>query len=95
MIQDLTLCALYVLYIKISKARRIYEELAETPFLSLYGSQNWAEDFAEMFTWRYFTKTLGQPYEINVFNGTEQIVHMKPMTFPHVAEREEVLKQWQ
>ena len=80
--------------IKISDAHKIYQRLEETPFPSLYGSQNWAEDFAELFTWHYFTNTLGQPYEIDLFYGQDRPLQLKPMTFPHVVERNEVLKQW-
>ena len=80
--------------IKISEAHRMYQRLEETPFSSLYGSQNWAEDFAELFTWHYFTKTLSQPYEIDFFHGQDRTLQLKPMTFPHVVERNEILKQW-
>ena len=35
------------------RAFDIYESLSKTPFPTVYGSQNWAEDFAESFTWFY------------------------------------------
>ncbi|MCL2067676.1 MAG: hypothetical protein FWG99_09465 [Treponema sp.] len=34
----------------------LFTALSKTPFTSLYGAKNWAEDFAETFTWYYLKK---------------------------------------
>ena len=49
-----------------SLAMDIYRSLLKTPFASLYGAQNWAEDFAETFTWFYLERYLGVTYRFSV-----------------------------
>ncbi|MBN1627354.1 MAG: hypothetical protein JW944_12600 [Deltaproteobacteria bacterium] len=70
-----------------SQASALYEDLENTPFSSLYASQNWAEDFAEYCTWRYFTNRLGQPYIITVSrDGVTEMIY-EPMQSYQVRER--------
>lgn len=52
--------------IPLSRAAAIYGGLRESPFVSLYGSQNWAEDFAEYSAWHYYVNQLQQPYRIRL-----------------------------
>ncbi len=73
--------------IEISDAVRIYEQLLETPFASLYGSMSWAEDFAEFVTFYHLTQVLGQPYEIRYSENQGQIRTFRPMESAKVKER--------
>ena len=75
----------------IARAIAVYDELAETPFVSLYASMNWAEDLAEYLTWFHFANVLDQPYEIRVSRNGLPVKTYRPMEFPHVAEREETI----
>jgi len=50
----------------IKSADNIYEMLANTPFVSLYASLNWAEDFAELFAVYYLTDVLKMKYKIEI-----------------------------
>jgi hypothetical protein len=62
-----------------SQASELYHELENTPFVSLYASLNWAEDFAEYCMWYYFTEELYQPYRIIVTrDGTAEVIY-EPM----------------
>lgn len=70
-----------------SRAPELYRELENTPFVSLYASQNWAEDFAEYCLWYYFTANLDQPYSIIVSrDGITEMVY-EPMESYLVRER--------
>lgn len=73
----------------VAKAIGLYEGLAKTPFSSLYGSRNWAEDFAEYMTWYYLTKVLDQPYEIQVFKDDKLELSYQPMSTQRVLQRAE------
>jgi len=52
--------------LKAGDAAAAYEELAASPFISLYGSKSWAEDYAELTAYALITGRLGQPYRITV-----------------------------
>jgi hypothetical protein len=71
----------------IAHAIELYEGLGKTPFASLYGSRNWAEDFAEYLTWYYLTNVLKQPYEIQVFKDARLEFRYDPMSTPKVLQR--------
>lgn len=73
--------------IEISGAVRIYEQLMATPFVSLYGSMSWAEDFADFVMFYHITQVLGQPYEIRYSKNTDQIRTFRPMESAKVKER--------
>lgn len=47
-------------------ARETYAELQTTPFVSLYGSQSWAEDVADLFTFYHLTRAMKRTCEIRV-----------------------------
>lgn len=70
-----------------SRAIELYEGLRRSPFVSLYGSQNWAEDFAEYATWYYLTAKLGQPYRITLTKGGRNELVYEPMKSPLVRQR--------
>jgi len=52
---------------------KVYRELAQTNFTSLYGSLNPVEDFAEAFALYVHTQILNRPYLVEVHRGTEKI----------------------
>ncbi|HNW44902.1 MAG TPA: hypothetical protein PKI19_10390 [Elusimicrobiales bacterium] len=55
--------------IAVKDAGQVYAGLATSPFISLYGSMSWAEDFAELAALGLITGELGQPYKITVSSG--------------------------
>lgn len=73
--------------LNISDAGNIYAGFMETPFPSLYGSKNWAEDFAEMLTWYHITEKLNQPYEIKLYENEEVIFSYEPMESEMISAR--------
>ena len=48
-------------------AAQLYDSLRDSPFISLYGSKAWAEDFAELSAFRLITQKMRQPYKISLF----------------------------
>ena len=79
--------------INITDACELYEHLLVTPFVSLYGSVNWAEDLADSMTFYYITYTLGQPYEIRHAKNGDQARVFRPMESPKVKERVSILQE--
>ena len=63
---------------KISEAAKIYRALNNSPFVSLYGSLNWAEDLAEFLSFYHLTEILGLNYTINVFHSDKLIYSVEP-----------------
>lgn len=64
-----------------------YAHLARTPFVSLYASANWAEDFAEYVTFFYLTQARGYSYALRVRRAGEIVVELEPMRSPTVLDR--------
>lgn len=64
-----------------------YAHLARTPFVSLYASSNWAEDFAEYVTFFYLTQVRGYSYALRVRQAGEVVVELEPMRSPAVLDR--------
>lgn len=62
--------------LKASQAPELYAGLAKAPFASLYGSQSWAEDAADLVTFYHLTQVLKQPYVIRL-NGQTAVEPMK------------------
>ncbi len=50
--------------IKITEAGRLIDYLNKSPFSSLYGAKNWADDFAETFTYYYLKKYFNLEYKV-------------------------------
>lgn len=73
--------------LKISQAAAVYGNLAKTPFVSLYGTLSWVEDFAETMLFAWLTQTMGQPYVIKVKKGDQVIYSVEPMSRPAVRDR--------
>lgn len=76
----------------IAEARAVYEALSRTPFASLYGSRNWADDLAEYVALYELTQKLDQPYRISIRKGTEQVFVYEPMKSRLVLGRADQLK---
>ncbi len=71
----------------ISDAVQVYKALAQTPFASLYGSNNWHDDLAELVAWYDLTQRLHQPYRIVVLEAGKAIYSYEPMNSPLVRQR--------
>lgn len=52
-------------------APAMYRALERTPFVSLYGSQNWLEDFAELFALRLHLKRPGATFRVTISKNGE------------------------
>ncbi len=75
-----------------SESLSVYRELSDSPFVSLYGSQSWAEDLAELATFYHITEILKQPYDIQVIRGTRILQSIRPMDSPNVRRRFSLLE---
>jgi hypothetical protein len=73
--------------LEIEDAIKAYKQIADTSYVSLYGSQSWAEDFAELITFYHFTKKLHQPYIINCYENEKQIFSYSPMKSVKIQNR--------
>jgi hypothetical protein len=73
--------------IPLAEAEAVYRDLATGPFPSLYAAQNWAEDFAECFTWYFFTDRLGLSYRVGVKRGSDVVVSFEPIHSALVVHR--------
>jgi hypothetical protein len=56
----------------------IFTALFNTPFISLYSSISWMEDFAETITWYYLNKHLGINYITNLIVDDMQVLSYNP-----------------
>lgn len=72
---------------EISLAAKTYRELEDTPFVSLYGSLRWPDDFAESFCWYAMTQRLHLPYRILVSENERTVLEYSPMDNPMVRKR--------
>ena len=75
------------------KAPDLYRGFAKSPFPSLYGSQSWAEDFAEMFMAYHLVKKLGQPFTVRVVKDGKELYRYSPMDAEKVKARFEYLEK--
>ncbi len=57
--------------INLSEAEYYYDKIFNAPFASLYGSKNWAEDFADYCAFAYMTDNLNLDYSINIYKDGE------------------------
>ena len=74
-------------YIDGSHAHELYISFSKSPFTSLYGSQNWAEDLVEYFTWYYFCNKLQQPYKIKLQIEGQNVYEYEPIKSERVLKR--------
>jgi len=80
--------------LKISEAERVYSELSGSPFISLYGSQSWAEDLAELATFYHLSRTLNQPYVIRVAKSGKNLLTLYPLNAPEVKKRLPMIQKY-
>ena len=78
--------------INVTDAVMLYKQLAKTPFVSLYGSLSWAEDFAELITFYHLTEKLHQPYEIKCYEKGKLVYSYSPMNSLKVQQRLHTIK---
>lgn len=62
----------------VSHAHEVYKALANTPFASLYATQNWAEDLAEYMAFYHLTQTMKHPYTVRVADGQNTVFEFRP-----------------
>lgn len=75
--------------LKPREALQVYDHLSRSPFPSLYGSRNWADDVADLFVFYHLTRTLGRPYRIRIKTTKETWVVLEPMSNPILSQRAE------
>lgn len=75
-----------------TKIKSMYDNLKKTPFVSLYGCRNWAEDLADSMTFYHLTQVLKQPYTITVYENNKPVMTYSPETSPLVRARWEILE---
>lgn len=80
--------------LKISEAERVYSELSGSPFISLYGSQSWAEDLAELATFYHLSRILKQPYTIRVSKSGKNLMTLYPLNAPEVKKRLPMIQKY-
>jgi len=73
--------------ISITKAPALYEALSQTPFVSLYGSNNRGDDLAELIACYDLSENLGQPFQIQLWDGNKMVFHYDPMRNQNVRKR--------
>lgn len=64
-----------------------YTKLKNTPFVSLYGSRNWSEDFADSAVVYHLTQKMKLTYTVNVYSHGEKALSYTPSSNPLVRER--------
>ncbi len=69
------------------EAPKLYSALMDSPFFSLYGSINWAEDLAEFLTFYHLTQKMGLTYHISVKKGGKEVYRCEPAANPLVKKR--------
>lgn len=69
----------------------IYQELRNSPFVSLYSTINWAEDLAEYATFYYFTNDLNMDYKITIRENGTTIFDYSPFSSSLVVQRADFL----
>ena len=67
-----------------NEAAEVCAQLSSSPFASLYGARNWADDVAELFVARHIVFDLGMPYRVHCA-GMLRL----PMSDPCVQRRAE------
>lgn len=73
--------------IPLSKAKELYDAFAKSPFVTLYASQSWAEDFAETAMVYHLTKKLHQPYKVVLKKNGKEFVQYSPLQSEKISRR--------
>lgn len=69
------------------EASRIYARIP-WPFISLYGSKNWADDAAELFVFHHLITYYGRPYQISFYADKGTIIK-EPLSSSRLKARAE------
>ncbi|UCB46061.1 MAG: hypothetical protein JSV25_01165 [Spirochaetota bacterium] len=77
--------------LNLTDAVDVYQALESSPFVSLYSSFNWAEDFVEYITFYHLTQNLNVKYTILVKENGEVIYSYEPMKSKHILVRSKLL----
>jgi hypothetical protein len=80
--------------LSIDQAEAVYTALSRTPFVSLYGSNNWYDDLAEVVAWYHLTEKLKQPYRIEIRKNDQVIFAYEPMRSGLVRSRFDQMKRF-
>ncbi|MDC0710798.1 hypothetical protein POL68_20145 [Stigmatella sp. ncwal1] len=80
--------------VPLDKTPSVYTALSQTPFASLYGSNNWHDDIAELVAWYTLTQVLHQPYRIELRDQGNLVYSYEPMNSPLVRSRFVYLQQF-
>jgi hypothetical protein len=75
-----------------TKIMEIYQNINKTPFVSVYGSQNWAEDFAEVYTCYYLETHFGIEYKIKIYRNNILQMEYSPNDNDLVKRRHTIFK---
>ena len=78
--------------VKISQAESLYKEMSASPFISLYGSLNWAEDLCEFLAFYHLTEKMGMDYKIEVTQNGKAAYSARPARQEQVRKRFEHLE---
>ncbi len=78
--------------IPLSKCLVVYQGFEHSPFPSLYGAKNWAEDLADMLTFYHITQIMGLEYRISIQSNDNDITSYHPFDNPLVKKRFKTLK---
>jgi hypothetical protein len=71
----------------VERAEALYDALRRTPFASLYGSNNWHDDVAELLALYHVAERLGQPYRIVIREGAREVYSYEPLKAAAVRAR--------
>ena len=80
--------------LSVDQAEAVYKALSRTPFVSLYGSNNWHDDLAEVVTWYHLTVKLKQPYRIEIRKKGQVIFVYEPTKSRLVRSRFDQIKRF-
>jgi hypothetical protein len=78
--------------LSITNAERIYSDLSATPFVSLYASTSWAEDFACLVSFYYITHILQKTYIIRVMKDKKTVFSWSPADSGLISHRLSLIK---
>lgn len=77
-----------------ARAARVYRDLANTPFVSLYAATSATEDLAELVTWYHLVEHLGQDNRIIIEAGKTELRDIEFMPDPSTAERRRIIESF-
>ncbi|MEK6324962.1 MAG: hypothetical protein AABN33_25250 [Acidobacteriota bacterium] len=80
--------------LSVAQAEAVYTALSRTPFVSLYGSNNWHDDLAEVVAWYHLTEKLKQPYRVEIRKKGQVIFVYEPMRSRLVRSRFDQMKRF-